>query len=142
MKNNEYNEKKSNIDPFLKPHELDRAPTKLAEESPIDLSIPDISNWTVDDVYDYFMEYHPEAAPLLRDQVRYVFNLNNYDFQPTFLKRGLLKIIALVINVIATYLVKFNWNIVMVGKNITSHKKHKRHQLPKKELFGCTSTYL
>lgn len=70
LKNNEYNEKKSNIDPFLKPHELDRAETKLAEESPIDLSIPDISNWTVDDVYEYFMEYHPEAAPLLREQVR------------------------------------------------------------------------
>lgn len=77
MKNNEYNEKKSNIDPFLKPHELDRAPTKLAEEPPIDLSIPDITNWTVDDVYDYFMEYHPEAAPLLREQVRNTLDTKN-----------------------------------------------------------------
>ncbi|CAK1553744.1 unnamed protein product [Leptosia nina] len=56
------------IDPFLKPHEIDRAAAKIAEDVPIDTSIPDISSWSVDDVYDYFMEHLSEAAPILRDQ--------------------------------------------------------------------------
>jgi hypothetical protein len=57
------------VDPFLKPHELDRAPSKLREEVPIDPSIPDITHWTTDEVYDYFMDHLPEAAPLLKEQV-------------------------------------------------------------------------
>ncbi|XP_023935008.1 uncharacterized protein LOC112043713 isoform X1 [Bicyclus anynana] len=56
------------VDPFLKPHELDRAATKLFDEAPVDPSIPDISNWNVDDVYEYFTEHFPEAAPILREQ--------------------------------------------------------------------------
>ncbi|KAL4710571.1 hypothetical protein ACJJTC_008973 [Scirpophaga incertulas] len=56
------------IDPFLKPHELDRAPSKLREDVPIDPTIPDITNWTVEQVYEYFMDHHPEAAPLLKEQ--------------------------------------------------------------------------
>lgn len=68
----EYNKKSSPpIDPFLNPHELDRATTKLTEEAPIDPSIPDISDWNVDDVYEYFTEHFPEAAPILREQVNY-----------------------------------------------------------------------
>ncbi|XP_049866524.1 histone-lysine N-methyltransferase 2C-like isoform X2 [Pectinophora gossypiella] len=55
-------------DPFLKPHELDRAPSKLGEDTPIDPSIPDISDWSADDVYEYFKEHHPEAAPILKEQ--------------------------------------------------------------------------
>ncbi|CAG9560563.1 unnamed protein product [Danaus chrysippus] len=58
----------SSIDPFLKPHELDRAPTKLNNEVPIDPKIPDISNWNVDDVYEYFKQHFPEAAPILKEQ--------------------------------------------------------------------------
>ncbi|XP_022120279.2 histone-lysine N-methyltransferase 2A [Pieris rapae] len=58
----------SAIDPFLKPHEIDRAAAKIADKVPIDPSIPDITNWNVDDVYDYFMEHLSEAAPILRDQ--------------------------------------------------------------------------
>lgn len=57
------------IDPFLKPHELDRAPSKLGDDLPVDLSIPDITNWTTDDVFDYFTKYLPEAAPILKEQV-------------------------------------------------------------------------
>lgn len=57
------------VDPFLKPHELDRAPSKIDDDTPIDPTIPDISNWTTDDVYEYFLKDHPEAAPILRDQV-------------------------------------------------------------------------
>lgn len=57
------------VDPFLKPHELDRAPSKLGEDVPIDTSIPDITNWTTEEVFEYFSEHHPEAAPILRDQV-------------------------------------------------------------------------
>ncbi|XP_022816475.1 uncharacterized protein LOC111349557 isoform X2 [Spodoptera litura] len=56
------------VDPFLKPHELDRAPSKLVEEIPIDPSIPDISNWNTDDVFDYFKQHLPEAAPILKEQ--------------------------------------------------------------------------
>ncbi|XP_063379097.1 histone-lysine N-methyltransferase 2D-like [Cydia fagiglandana] len=56
------------VEPFLKPHELDRSESKLAEEVPIDPRIPDITNWTTDDVYDYFMENFAEAAPLLKEQ--------------------------------------------------------------------------
>ncbi|CAB3243011.1 unnamed protein product [Arctia plantaginis] len=56
------------IDPFLKPHELDRAPSKLDDDMPIDLSIPDITNWTTDDVFEYFTKYLPEAAPILKEQ--------------------------------------------------------------------------
>lgn len=55
-------------DPFLKPHELDRAPSKLADDMPIDPSIPDITNWTTDDVFEYFTKYLPEAAPILKEQ--------------------------------------------------------------------------
>ncbi|KAI5645325.1 histone-lysine N-methyltransferase 2D isoform X1 [Phthorimaea operculella] len=51
-------------DPFLKPHELDRAPSN----APIDQNIPDITNWTTEDVYDYFKKHHPEGAPLLKEQ--------------------------------------------------------------------------
>lgn len=56
------------VEPFLKPHELDRSESKLAEDVPIDPRIPDITNWTTDDVYDYFMENFAEAAPLLKEQ--------------------------------------------------------------------------
>lgn len=56
------------VDPFLKPHELDRAPSKLSDEVPIDPSIPDISNWTTEDVFEYFSKHHPEAAPILKEQ--------------------------------------------------------------------------
>lgn len=65
----EYNAQSSpSVDPFLKPHELDRAPSKLADDLPIDPSIPDISNWTTDDVFEYFTKYLPEAAPILKEQ--------------------------------------------------------------------------
>ncbi|XP_028038561.1 histone-lysine N-methyltransferase 2D-like isoform X2 [Bombyx mandarina] len=57
-----------NVDPFLKPHELDRAPSKLSMDTPIDPSIPDITHWNTDDVFEYFSKHHPEAAPILRDQ--------------------------------------------------------------------------
>lgn len=57
------------VDPFLKPHELDRAPSKL-ENLPIDPSIPDITNWTTDDAFEYFSKYLPEAAPILKEQVQ------------------------------------------------------------------------
>ncbi|XP_026751095.1 histone-lysine N-methyltransferase 2D-like [Galleria mellonella] len=57
----------STIDPFLKPHELDRAQSKLGDV-PIDPSIPDITNWTTEDVYEYFVEHFPEAAPILKEQ--------------------------------------------------------------------------
>ncbi|XP_050669022.1 uncharacterized protein LOC126968208 isoform X1 [Leptidea sinapis] len=67
--NTECNKKnEASIDPFLKPHEIDRGAEKVSSEVPMDPSIPDITNWTVDDVYDYFMEHLPEAAPILRDQ--------------------------------------------------------------------------
>lgn len=56
-------------DPFLKPHELDRAPSKLREEVPIDPNIPDITSWTTDEVFEYFTKHFPEAAPILREQV-------------------------------------------------------------------------
>ncbi|XP_037978518.2 histone-lysine N-methyltransferase 2C isoform X1 [Plutella xylostella] len=56
------------IDPFLKPHEIDRSSAKAADETPIDTKIPDISDWTSSDVYDYFMEHFPEAAPILKQQ--------------------------------------------------------------------------
>ncbi|XP_014365648.2 uncharacterized protein LOC106716614 [Papilio machaon] len=68
LSNIDYNSESSTVDPFLKPHELDRAPTKLAEDVPFDPSIPDISNWTTEDVYSYFMEHLPEAAPILKEQ--------------------------------------------------------------------------
>ncbi|XP_059059698.1 histone-lysine N-methyltransferase 2C-like isoform X1 [Achroia grisella] len=55
------------IDPFLKPHEMDRAQSKLGD-LPIDPSIPDITNWTTEDVYEYFMTNFPEAAPILKEQ--------------------------------------------------------------------------
>ncbi|CAG9784996.1 unnamed protein product [Diatraea saccharalis] len=55
-------------DPFLKPHELDMAPSKLKQEVPIDPTIPDITHWTTDDVHEYFMEHFPEAAPILKEQ--------------------------------------------------------------------------
>ncbi|CAB3243360.1 unnamed protein product [Arctia plantaginis] len=55
-------------DPFWKPHELDRAPSKLADNLPVDLSIPDVTNWTADDVYNYFTKYLPEAALILKEQ--------------------------------------------------------------------------
>lgn len=68
--NTEYNTQDSPpVDPFLKPHELDRAPSKHADDIPIDPNIPDISTWNTADVYDYFKEHHPEAAPILKDQV-------------------------------------------------------------------------
>lgn len=57
------------IDPFLKPHELDRAPSKVPGEVSLDQDIPDITNWTTNDVYEYFKEHHPEAAPILKEQV-------------------------------------------------------------------------
>ncbi|CAH2075373.1 unnamed protein product, partial [Iphiclides podalirius] len=63
----DYNSESSTVDPFLKPHELDRAPTKLVDV-PIDPSIPDITNWTTEDVHSYFMEHYPEAAPILKEQ--------------------------------------------------------------------------
>ncbi|CAG4937974.1 unnamed protein product [Colias eurytheme] len=67
--NNEYSTKNTpTVDPFLKPHELDRGAAKIIDDGTIDPSIPDISNWNVDDVYDYFMEHLSEAAPILRDQ--------------------------------------------------------------------------
>ncbi|CAG4941979.1 unnamed protein product [Parnassius apollo] len=66
--NIEYHSESSTLDPFLKPHELDRAPTKLSKEVPIDPNIPDISNWTTEDVYGYFLEHFPEAAPILKEQ--------------------------------------------------------------------------
>ncbi|XP_046960463.1 histone acetyltransferase KAT6B-like [Vanessa cardui] len=66
--NIDYSTKTTTLDPFLKPHELDRVQTKLSENVPIDVSIPDISNWNVDNVYDYFLEHFPEAAPILREQ--------------------------------------------------------------------------
>lgn len=69
LSNVDYNSESSTVDPFLKPHELDRAPTKLAEDVPFDPSIPDVSNWTTEDVYSYFLEHLPEAAPILKDQV-------------------------------------------------------------------------
>lgn len=66
----DYNSQNSpTIDPFLKPHELDRAPSKLNDDMPIDPSIPDITNWTTEDVFEYFTKYLPEAAPILREQV-------------------------------------------------------------------------
>lgn len=65
----EYNAQNSpTVDPFLKPHELDRAPSKLVEDLPIDPSIPDITNWTTDDAFEYFTKYLPEAAPILKEQ--------------------------------------------------------------------------
>ncbi|KAL0840282.1 hypothetical protein ABMA28_015560 [Loxostege sticticalis] len=55
-------------DPFLKPHEIDRAPSKLKEQVPIDPTIPDITNWSTDEVYEYFTKHFPEAAPILKEQ--------------------------------------------------------------------------
>lgn len=65
----EFNAKNTSIDPFLKPHEIDRAAAQIADEVPVDPNIPDITNWNVDDVYAYFMEHLSEAAPILQDQV-------------------------------------------------------------------------
>lgn len=62
------------VDPFLKPHELDRAPSKLVEEIPIDPTIPEIANWNTDDVFDYFKQHLPEAAPILKEQVKKTTN--------------------------------------------------------------------
>lgn len=56
-------------DPFLKPHEIERAPTKNQENVPVKQDIPDISNWTCGDVFDYFLEHYPEAAHILKEQV-------------------------------------------------------------------------
>lgn len=58
----------SKEDPFLKPHEIERSQSKLPEELPIDTNIPDISSWTSNDVYEYFMEHCPDAAPILKEQ--------------------------------------------------------------------------
>lgn len=63
------------IDPFLKPHELDRAPSKVLGEVSLDQDIPDIANWTTNDVYEYFKKHHPEAAPKLKEQVKRLFSL-------------------------------------------------------------------
>lgn len=60
-------------DPFLKPHEIDRAPSKLKEQVPIDPTIPDITNWSTDEVYEYFTKHFPEAAPILKEQVSFAF---------------------------------------------------------------------
>lgn len=59
----------SQVEPFLKPHEIERSHSKLSEEIPIDSSIPDITYWTSNDVYQYFIEHLPIAAPILKEQV-------------------------------------------------------------------------
>ncbi|XP_013187257.2 histone-lysine N-methyltransferase 2D isoform X2 [Amyelois transitella] len=56
------------VDPFLKPHELDRASSKFGDDVPIDPSVPDVTNWTTDDVYNYFIKHLPDAAPILKEQ--------------------------------------------------------------------------
>lgn len=38
-------------------------------EENIDPSIPDASNWTYDEVYDYFAQYFPEEAKVFKEQV-------------------------------------------------------------------------
>lgn len=57
-------------DPFLKPHEIERSQSKQPEDIPEDKNIPDISEWTSVDVYKYFMEHFPEAAPIFKEQVK------------------------------------------------------------------------
>ncbi|XP_053602465.1 histone-lysine N-methyltransferase 2D-like isoform X2 [Plodia interpunctella] len=67
--NIDYNSQNSPpVDPFLKPHELDRTSSKFGDDVPIDPSLPDITNWTTEDVYEYFIKHLPEAAPILKEQ--------------------------------------------------------------------------
>lgn len=81
-RNLEYSEQNSpHIDPFLKPHEIDRAPSKLTEDVSIDPNIPDITNWTTEDVFEYFSKHHPEAASILKEQVCLRNNKKNHYFQ-------------------------------------------------------------
>lgn len=44
-----------------------------------DPSIPDASNWTHDDVYNYFAQYFPEEATVFKEQVTLFFSyIKNY----------------------------------------------------------------
>lgn len=40
-------------------------------EENIDPTIPDATNWTYEEVYQYFAQYFPEEAHIFRDQVRF-----------------------------------------------------------------------
>lgn len=41
---------------------------KDSDEDNIDPSIPDATNWTIDEVYQYFAQYFPEEAKIFREQ--------------------------------------------------------------------------
>ncbi|GBP25790.1 PHD finger protein 10 [Eumeta japonica] len=56
------------LDPFLKPHEIELSKSKNSENVLIDHSIPDITNWTSEDVYKYFTIHFPQAASILKAQ--------------------------------------------------------------------------
>lgn len=45
-----------------------------------DPSIPDASNWTYDDVYNYFVQYFPEEAIVFKEQVSFHSNTCNKNF--------------------------------------------------------------
>lgn len=57
--------------PDMRCHSPDSQSVKdLDLEENIDPSIPDASNWTYEEVYDYFAQYFPEEAKVFREQVR------------------------------------------------------------------------
>lgn len=53
----------------MKPHEIDTSSLKAKEDSTIDVNIPNITNWSNDDVFEYFNKHLPETAPILKEQV-------------------------------------------------------------------------
>lgn len=60
--------------PEMRCHSPDSQSVKdLDLEENIDPSIPDASNWTYEEVYDYFAQYFPEEAKVFKEQVRFLF---------------------------------------------------------------------
>lgn len=58
------------VTPELRYHMSDSQSLKdLDLDENIDPSIPDASNWTYDEVYDYFAQYFPEEAKVFKEQV-------------------------------------------------------------------------
>lgn len=61
--------------PELRCHSPDLQSVKdLDLEENIDPSIPDASNWTYNEVYDYFAQYFPEEAKVFKEQVSSLYD--------------------------------------------------------------------
>ena len=61
----------NNVSPFsIKSESSPSIKEELEIEENIDLSIPDATDWSYDDVYEYFLQYFPNEAKVFKEQVR------------------------------------------------------------------------